>query len=78
MYVLVDTQPIAKACVGLIQAWMIFELAMRFRTVNIHCLNFWKSIVMVLTVVSFLTGSITVSVILLKVANGGNIMIEDE
>ena len=25
------TQPIAKACAGLIQAWMMFELAMRFR-----------------------------------------------
>ena len=77
MYVLVDIQPLAKACVGFIQAWMIFELAMRFRKTNIHCLNVWKSIVMVLILVSLITGSITVSILLLKVADGGNIMEED-
>ena len=31
-------QPMVKAAVGLIQSWIIFELSMRFRSVNIRSL----------------------------------------
>ena len=54
-------QPVAKASVGLIEAWMIFELAMRFRNINIKCLNFMKCIFLVLILLMFIISTIIIS-----------------
>ena len=54
------------SCVGLIQAWMIFELAMRFRDVNIKCLNLAK-ITYLMTIMLFFFGSaIIISIVIDK------------
>ena len=54
----------AKASVGLIQAWMILELAMRFRSVNAKCFNFVKHIFMVLIFLLFCTAAIIICILL--------------
>ena len=54
----------AKASVGLIQAWMILELAMRFRSVNVKCFNLAKHIFMILILLLFCTATIIICVLL--------------
>ena len=52
------------SCVGLVQAWMIFELAMRFRDINIRCLNIAKIIFLVTIVLLFVGSAIIVSIVI--------------
>ena len=50
------------ACVGLIQAWMIFELAMRFRDINIKYLNIVKFFYLVIILLLFVASAIVLSI----------------
>ena len=60
----------AKVSVGLVQAWMIFELAMKFRSaVNVKCLNFFKCVFMVLVMLLFCAATITICVVLVSHSN---------
>ena len=54
----------AKASVGLIQAWMILELAMRFRSVNAKCFNIAKHAFMILIFLLFCTATIIICILL--------------
>ena len=54
----------AKASVGLIQAWMILELAMRFRSVNAKWFNFAKHVFMTLIFLLFCTATIIICILL--------------
>ena len=57
-------QPVAMSCVGLIQAWMIFELSMRFRDVNIKYLNIAKTIFLANIVLLFVGSAIILSILI--------------
>lgn len=69
-------QPNAKAAVGLIQSWMIFELSMRFRQADDKCLNQWKNVVMALILLLFGSGTVTLITVLVK--NSDVSIIEDD
>ena len=59
-------QPMAKISVGLVQAWMLFELAMRFRSASDKRLNIAKMTVMVLILLLFFAAMISISVTLIN------------
>ena len=63
-------QPNAKAAVGLIQAWMIFELSMRFRQADDKRLNRWKNVVMALILLLFGSGTVVIIIALVKNSDG--------
>ena len=52
------------SCVGLIQAWMIFELAMRVRDINIKCLNIAKATFLMTIVLLFVGSAIIVYIVI--------------
>lgn len=57
-------QPGAQACVGIVQTWMIFELSMRFRSVNLLYLTYAQYILLTLVLIFFCADVVTVSVLL--------------
>ena len=65
------TQPVAKTCAGLIQAWMMFELAMRFRqSTNVKCLNFTKYVMTLFIITFYFSFTISYIVVLVKNSDG--------
>ena len=60
----------AKISVGLIQAWMIFELAMRMRFVNDEYLRYASYVMMTLIIISFCVCSIIICTVLIKNSDG--------
>ena len=67
-----------KIAVGLVNAWMIFELAMRFRSVNDKNLKVASHIVMSTITVAMCASIIIICIVLLKAEDEGTIATDDQ